>query len=91
MSDGEVFPVSDAWATKAHMNAQAYKAAVARVDADPEGYWGDVGRRLDWITPFTQVKDVSFDKADFRVRWYADGPNRIGMSMDGPYTRHGYP
>src|SRR4051794_7699132 len=55
------------------MNAAAYEAAVARVEADPDGYWTDVARRLDWIKPFTQVKDVSFDKDDFRVRWYADG------------------
>ena len=35
--------------------------------------WGEVGRRLDWIVPYTQVKDTSFDKHDFRIRWYADG------------------
>ena len=73
MSDGEVFPVPDEWAKKAHMNAAAYEAAVKRVEADPNGFWSDIGRRLEWVTPFSQVKDVSFDKADFRVRWYADG------------------
>lgn len=73
MSDGEVFPVPEAWAKSARMNAEAYAAAVARVDADPEGYWRDLGQRLDWMRPFTQVKDVSFDKADFHIRWYADG------------------
>ena len=36
MSDGEVFPVPDVWAKKAHMNAAAYDAAVLRVDADPD-------------------------------------------------------
>ena len=80
MSDDEVFPVPEAWAEKAHMNAAGYDAAVRRVDADPDGYWGDIGRRLDWITPFTQVKDVSFDKADFRVRWYADGVLNVSVN-----------
>jgi acetyl-CoA synthetase len=69
----EVFPVPEEWAKKAHMNAAAYEAAVKRVEADPQGYWGELGRRLDWIEPYTQVKDVSFDKADFHIRWYADG------------------
>ncbi len=73
MSDQDVFPVPEAWAKKARMDAAGYNAAVARVESDPEGYWTEVGRRLDWITPFTQVKDVSFHSADFHIRWYADG------------------
>ncbi len=80
MSDGEVFPVPDAWAKKAHMTAAAYDAAVLRVDADPEGYWSDIGHRLDWMTPFTQVKDVSFHKQDFRVRWYGDGVLNVSVN-----------
>jgi acetyl-CoA synthetase len=55
------------------MNADAYDAAVRRVDADPDAYWGDLARRLDWIQPFTEVKDVSFHKEDFHIRWFADG------------------
>src|SRR5204862_6373227 len=73
VSDGEVFPVPDDWAKTAHMDAAAYDAAVLREDADAAGYWGDIGRRLDWMTPFSEVKDVSFHKHDFRIRWFADG------------------
>ena len=80
MSDGEVFPVPEAWAKKAHMNAAAYDAAVLHVEADPEAYWGDIGRRLDWMTPFTEVKDVSFNKQDFRVRWYGDGVLNVSVN-----------
>ena len=80
MSDGEVFPVPDEWAKKAHMTAAAYDAAVLYEEADPTGYWGDMGRRLDWITPFTQVKDVSFHKEDFHVRWYADGVLNVSVN-----------
>jgi acetyl-CoA synthetase len=69
----EVFPVPAEWAKRALVDAEGYEAAVRRVEADPEGYWGDLGRRLDWIKPFTQVKDVSFRREDFRIRWYADG------------------
>eukprot|EP01041_Mallomonas_annulata_P018881 gene18881-38002_t len=80
MSDGEVFPVPEAWAKKAHMTAAAYDAAVLRVDADPNGYWSDIGHRLDWMTPFTEVKDVSFNKQDFRVRWYGDGVLNVSVN-----------
>ncbi len=73
MSDGQVFPVPEAWASRAHMNAAGYEAAWKRVEADPDGFWTDVAKRLDWIKPFTVVKDVSFDAKDFHIRWFADG------------------
>ncbi|HYG28325.1 MAG TPA: AMP-binding protein, partial [Caulobacteraceae bacterium] len=55
------------------MDAAAYETACRRAEEDPEGYWSEVASRLDWIKPFTQVKDVSYNKEDFRIRWYADG------------------
>jgi len=73
MSDGQIFPVPDQWSAKAHINAAGYEAALAKVEADPEGYWRDLAGRLDWIKAPTQIKDVSFAKDDFRIRWYADG------------------
>ena len=73
MSEGQVFPVSRAWAARAHMDAAGYAAALARVESDPDGYWREVASRLDWIRPFTIVKDVSYAVEDFRIRWFADG------------------
>ncbi len=73
MSEGQVFPVPQDWAERAKVDAAGYAAAVVRVDADPQGYWSDVAARLDWITPFTTAKDVSFARDDFHIRWYADG------------------
>jgi acetyl-CoA synthetase len=80
VSDGEVFPVPKAWAEKAHMNAAGYEAAVAEVEANPDAYWTKVASRLDWMTPFTQVKDVSFNKEDFRIRWFADGMLNVSVN-----------
>ena len=73
MSEGHVFPVREAWAKRAHMDAAAYEEACRRVDEDPDGFWTEVAGRLDWIKPFSVVKDVSYDRKDFRIRWYADG------------------
>ncbi len=80
MSDGQVFPVPEAWAKRAHMDAAAYDAACARVDSDPDGFWRDVARRLDWSKPFTQVKDVSWNKDDFHIRWFADGELNVSVN-----------
>jgi acetyl-CoA synthetase len=55
------------------MDAAGYEAAVRRVKADPDGFWTDVAARLDWMRPFSKVKDVSFRRDDFRIRWFEDG------------------
>ena len=73
MSEDQVFPVPEAWAARAHMDAAAYEAAVRRVDEDPQGFWSHVAKRLDWIKPFSTAKDVSYHRDDFHIRWYADG------------------
>ncbi len=57
-----------------------YEEAYRRSVADPEGYWREEAARVDWITPFTQVKDTSFDEADFRIRWYADGALNVSVN-----------
>jgi len=57
-----------------------YEEAYRRSVAVPEGYWRDEARRVDWITPFTRVKDTSFDEADFRIRWYADGQLNVSVN-----------
>jgi acetyl-CoA synthetase len=62
------------------MDAAGYEAAVRQVETDPDGYWRGVGERLQWIKPFTEVKDVSFDAKDFRVRWYADGVLNVSVN-----------
>ncbi len=79
MSD-ELFPVPAEWAAKTHMDKAAYEAAIARVEADPEGFWREVAGRLNWIKAPTKIKDVSFDKADFRIRWFEDGVLNVSVN-----------
>ncbi len=50
-----------------------YERRYAAAARDPDAYWREEAKRLDWIAPFTSVKDTSFDEADFRIRWFADG------------------
>ncbi|MDQ0465478.1 acetyl-CoA synthetase [Caulobacter ginsengisoli] len=78
----------EAWARRAHMDAAGYDAAVARVEADPEGFWRDVAGRLDWIKAPSQIKDVSFDKADFHIRWYADGVLNVSANCLDRHLPH---
>ncbi|HWA62548.1 MAG TPA: acetate--CoA ligase [Caulobacteraceae bacterium] len=88
MSDGQVFPVPEAWAKRAHMDAAGYDAACRRVEDDPEGYWRDVAKRIDWIKPFSVVKDVSYDAKTFHIRWYADGVLNVSANCLDRHLPH---
>ncbi|MFM8375338.1 MAG: acetate--CoA ligase [Phenylobacterium sp.] len=80
MSEGEVFPVPEAWAEKALMTAEGYAAALAQVESDPDAYWMALAGRLDWMRKPTRTKDVSFNREDFHVRWYEDGVLNVSVN-----------
>ena len=74
MSDQpDLYPVPSEWAQRARMNAGAYEAARTAARETPDAFWSEQARRLDWFTAPSRIKDVSFDKADFRIRWFEDG------------------
>ncbi|MBS0515693.1 MAG: acetate--CoA ligase [Proteobacteria bacterium] len=69
----KIYPVHADVAAKARVNAADYEKDYAESVQDPERFWGRVGQRLDWIRPYTKVKDVSFDTKNLHIRWYQDG------------------
>ncbi len=73
MSDNELFPVPESLAKAAHVDAAGYAEMYRRSVDDPDGFWGEHGKRIHWIKPYTQVRDVSYNKEDLHVRWYYDG------------------
>ena len=68
-----IHPVHEDFEANTRLRKDDYHDLYARSIADPSAFWGVVGQRLDWSRPYEKVKDVSFDAADFRIRWYADG------------------
>jgi acetyl-CoA synthetase len=73
-------PVPEDWAANALIKAEGYERQCAEVAADPDAYWLREARRLDWVTPPTQAGDWSFDEADFRIRWFADGALNVAAN-----------
>jgi acetyl-CoA synthetase len=69
----ETYPVPEAWATRAWADNAKYLEMYDHSIKDPNGFWGEHGKRLDWMTPFTKVKNVSYDADDLHVKWYEDG------------------
>ena len=68
-----LFPVPAATATAAHVDAQQYEAMYRASVADPEAFWSEHGRAVDWLRPYTQVRDVSYARDDVHIRWFHDG------------------
>ena len=68
-----VYPPSADFVAKAHVDAAGYAARYAASVKDPEGFWGAEGLRLDWIKPYTRVKNTSFEPGKVSIKWFEDG------------------
>ena len=80
MTDHPVYPVPSEFASKANLTPEKYREMYAASIADPEAFWGEQGRRLDWSKPYTKVKDVSWDKQDLHARWFSDGELNVAYN-----------
>ena len=68
-----VYPVPDATKERTLIDEARYEEMYARSVDDNEGFWAEQAQRIDWMTPFTKTKDVSFSKDDLHIRWFEDG------------------
>jgi acetyl-CoA synthetase len=80
MTDEQVFPVPEAIARTAWIDNAKYLAWYQRSVEDPEAFWAEHAKRLDWIKPFTQVKDVSFKAPNVHIKWFADGTLNVSAN-----------
>ena len=48
--------------------------------SNPEEFWRKMGNRIDWITPFSKVKDTSFSHDDVSIKWYEDGSLNVSYN-----------
>ncbi len=68
-----IYPVPSSFASGAHIDAARYEEMYAASVSDPEGFWGEHGKRLDWFTPYTKVKNTTFEYGKVDIKWYEDG------------------
>jgi acetyl-CoA synthetase len=73
MDQQPIFQPSDALAKNAHIDADGYQALYAESIADPNAFWAKHGNRIDWIKPYSQVSNVSYDAKNLHINWFADG------------------
>jgi acetyl-CoA synthetase len=79
-TQSKTYPPSAEMAANANVDAAKYDAMYAASIADPDAFWGDHGKRIDWIKPYTQVKDVDFTLGNVSINWYADGTLNVAAN-----------
>ena len=73
MSDDHLHPVRAEIAKTAHIDKAKYQAMYKASIEDNAGFWGEHGKRIDWIKPYTKVKNVDFMVPNVNIKWYEDG------------------
>jgi acetyl-CoA synthetase len=76
----KLHPVSPEWAARAWIDKKAYRSLYDRSISDPDGFWGEIGRRIDWIKPYTRVKNTSFDPHNVSIEWFEDGTLNVSAN-----------
>ena len=74
------YPPSDDMKSKAHVDAAKYDEMYARSISDPEGFWGDVAERIDWIKKPTKIKNTSFAPGNISIKWFEDGSLNVAAN-----------
>ncbi|MAM95962.1 acetate--CoA ligase [Parvibaculum sp.] len=72
MSD-DVIPVPAEWKKRAIIDAEKYRSMYEESVSDPESFWRREGQRIDWMKPYTKVKNTSFDPHNVSIKWFEDG------------------
>ncbi|XHC09349.1 acetate--CoA ligase [Labrenzia sp. ac12] len=75
-----VFPVPAEVAARAHVDNAKYQEMYQRSVEDPDGFWGEHGKRVDWIKPFTKVKNTSYDYHNVSIKWFEDGTLNVSAN-----------
>ncbi|MDC0736801.1 acetate--CoA ligase [Cognatishimia sp. SS12] len=75
-----IFPPTAEFADNAQVTAEVYNSMYAASLADPEAFWREKAARIDWIKPFTQVKDVSFELGNVHIKWFHDGTLNVSAN-----------
>jgi acetyl-CoA synthetase len=79
MSD-TLIPVPREWRERAFIDRAKYEEMYARSVKDPDGFWRDEAKRIDWIKPFAKVKDVSWDPDNLHIKWFEDGTLNVSAN-----------
>jgi len=76
----KVYPVPAEWAKRAYVDDAHYREMYAKSVSDPNGFWAEHGKRVDWIKPFTKVQNVSYAPGEVSIKWFEDGTLNVAWN-----------
>ncbi|OUY07799.1 acetate--CoA ligase [Acinetobacter populi] len=76
----DIYPVPEKFAETARTTRPEYEARYRESIENPDAFWTEQARIVDWITPFSQVKNTSFDRENFKIEWFADGQLNVSAN-----------
>ena len=80
MSDEKIYDVPADWRKRAYADDAKYQEMYARSIKDPNGFWAEQAKRIDWIKPFKKVKNSSFDPHNVSIKWFEDGSLNVAYN-----------
>jgi acetyl-CoA synthetase len=72
--------VPEGWAERAYVDASKYREMYSFSSSKPDGFWDYHGKRIEWIKPYTKVKNTSFDPGRVSIKWFEDGTTNVSMN-----------
>ena len=72
------------WTKRAYVDDAKYQAMYEASIEDPDTFWGEHGKRIDWIKPYTKVKNTSFDPHNVSIKWFEDGMLNVAAQLHRP-------
>ena len=78
--EASAYAVPEGWAERAYVDASKYREMYAFSSSKPDGFWDYHGKRIEWIKPYTKVKNTSFDPGKVSIKWFEDGTTNVSMN-----------
>src|ERR1043166_8708140 len=75
-----IHDVPSEWTRRAYVDDAKYKAMYEASIRDPDKFWGEHGKRVDWVKPYTRVKNTSYDPQNVSIKWYEDGVLNVAQN-----------
>ncbi len=80
MTSDKIFPVPDSYKNTAHVTKEIYEDLCQMASNENEKFWDNIGKRIDWIKPYSKIKDVTWSKKNVDINWYYDGKLNVSTN-----------
>ncbi|OBT16444.1 acetate--CoA ligase [Vibrio sp. UCD-FRSSP16_10] len=80
MSEAHIYPVKNNITSVTHADNDTYLSMYKQSVENPDGFWAEHGKIVDWIKPFTKVKETSFDSGHVGIKWFEDGTLNVSAN-----------